>query len=160
MLTRSLFLSLFIVLLTSCASTDSCVEDLTGENFSVTLKKGACLGKCPVYGGTVYGDASVLFEGRMNVDRLGRYSGSISNAELCRLKTFIEESGFMQMKEDQTAPVMDAPQSEISVKMTGQLHTVRWNIKMPEELVELQALLIAATRENSTLTKVESDSGE
>ena len=63
----------------------------------------------------------------------------------------------MSMKEDQTAPVMDAPESKIEVKMNGQSKTVRWNIKMPEELVELQALIIAATRENNTLTKPNSD---
>ena len=157
MKSRILLLSLCAALLASCASSDSCVKDLTSESFSVSLSKGACLGKCPVYVGSVFGDATVLFDGRMNVDRLGRYSGSISNADLCRIKTFVEETDFMSMKEDQSAPVMDAPESTITVKMNGQSHTVRWNIKMPEELVELQALIISATRENNTLTKVDSD---
>jgi len=160
MLIRLIINILAGIVLVACASSDSCVKDLTRENFSVTLSKGACMGACPTYSGTVYGDAHVTYNGKQHVQRMGEYAGEISTELLCRLKTALTENGFMELDEDQTKPVMDAPMSVITVSMNGQKHSVKWNIGTPQAVAALQELMIEATHENGDLTRTAESNDE
>jgi len=158
MMIRLMLVAMAALLLQSC-STVNCTKDLDRETFSVTITKGACMGQCPVYDGTVYGDATVLYVGRMNTERQGTWRGTVEAATLCELRTLIDENAVMQMKQDQTAEVQDAPMTTLNVTYKGQTRMIRWNLGTPQGLKPIVDLMIQATHENAKLTSA-ADSAE
>ena len=151
MLARSLALILAIpllILLTSCASVNTCVEGLTRSNFRVMLTNGACFGACPVYDGTIYGDGTVEYIGGMHTQHEGQWSGTVDATTLCTLKRLIEENSVMTMKENHVnTDVQDAPMHTLTIEMGGQKRVIRWNLGMPEQVRDIEALMVRYTHE-------------
>lgn len=143
------------LLLTSCATTDSCIADLDRASFRVTVTKGACFGNCPVFDGTVYGDGTVEYIGRMHTELEGQWKGTINAETLCRLRTLIDKNDVMTMKENHVdTGVADAPMSTITVEYRGTKRVIRWNMGTPANVRELDQLLVQSTHENTTLKAV------
>ena len=138
--------------LLSCRSID-CTNDLSRENFSITITKGACMGRCPVYDGTVRGDQSIEYMGRMDTEREGVWSGRADEGTLCDIRTLIDENFVMSMKQDQMSEVQDAPATTLSITYKGETRMIRWNLGTPEGLKELVTLMIQLTHENTELTQ-------
>lgn len=151
MLARSLALLLAIpvlMLLPSCASVDSCVEGLTRSNFRVMLTKGACFGACPVYDGTIFGDGTVEYLGRMHTQHEGQWLGTVEASTLCTLKKLIEENNVMTMKENHVnTDVQDAPMHTLTIEYGGSKRVIRWNLGMPEQVRDIEALMVKYTHE-------------
>ena len=147
---RSLVVLMAALALTSCRTID-CTNDLNYENFSITLSKGACMGQCPVYDGTVRGDRSIAYVGRMNTEREGNWIGMVDQGDLCDLRTELDDKFVLSMKEDQTAEVMDAPMTSLAVTYKGQKRMIRWNMGTPEGLEKIVEIMKAVTHENPEL---------
>ena len=127
---------------------DSCVEGLTRQNFRVTLTKGACFGACPVYDGTIFGDGTVEYLGRMHTVHEGQWLGNVNAAAVCTLKKLIEENNVMTMKENHVnTDVQDAPLHTLTIEMGGQKRVIRWNLGMPEQVRDIEALMVKYTHE-------------
>jgi len=148
---RLLFLLATALLLTSCRAID-CTQDLNYENFSITMSKGACLGTCPVYDGTVRGDRSIEYIGRLNTEREGNWKGMVDESDLCDLRTELDSKFVLSMKEDQMAEVMDAPATSLAITYKGQKRMIRWNMGTPEGLEKIVEIMKAITHENVELT--------
>ncbi|HLP27495.1 MAG TPA: DUF6438 domain-containing protein [Candidatus Didemnitutus sp.] len=140
-------------IVTACSSTDSCVKDITADNFSVSISKGMCFGTCPVYTGTVRGNGQVVYEGRSNVDLKGTWFGTISKDDLCSLVTIIREKKLITLDTSYTDNVPDAPVTTITIKDMGRTKTFSWNMGSPEQLRELAAIMVKATHENTALSQ-------
>ena len=138
---------------TACSSTDTCLKDVAADNFSVSISKGMCFGKCPVYKGTVWGDGRVTYEGQQNVDRLGTFTGVISQDDLCALVTQVRERKLVQIDTSYIDNVPDAPVTTITITDKGQSKTLRWNMGSPEPLRELGSLMVNATFGNKKMKR-------
>jgi urease gamma subunit len=150
---RIVFTILMVVSI-GCSSADTCLKDLTKENFSVSISKGACLGLCPVYTGTVTGDGRVAFIGRANVIMEGAHEGTITSELLCRIRTALDENDVMSLASDLTKPIDDAPTTTIKITYADRSHTITWNLGVPKELAALQDAMVEATIDNPTLQQV------
>ncbi|MCX6140402.1 MAG: DUF6438 domain-containing protein [Candidatus Kapabacteria bacterium] len=135
-----MFVSCIIV--TSCSSTDSCLKDISRQNFSVSISKGMCFGMCPVYTGTVFGDQKIQYEGRMNVDRKGSYTGIVSKEELCSLITQVRQNKLLTLDTSYIDNVPDAPVTTMTITDMGRTRTFSWNMGSPEPFRELAALMV------------------
>lgn len=144
------------LLLTSCAapSARNCAEGFDKSSLRVTMTKGACFGQCPIYSATVYGDGSVDYTGERFVERMGTYAGSIPADDLCAIITEIERNKAMVADRSFLEEVPDAPLTTITIVMRGRTVTVKWNLVTPEMFRSLHSLMVKATHENPTLTKV------
>ncbi|MBC8124464.1 MAG: hypothetical protein H7X70_01905 [Candidatus Kapabacteria bacterium] len=138
---------------TACSGTDSCLKDVAAENFSVSISKGMCFGKCPVYKGTVWGDGRVTYEGQQNVERLGTFSGVISQEDLCKLVTQVRERKLVQLDTSYIDNVPDAPVTTITITDKGRSKTFSWNMGSPEPLRELGSRMVNATFENKKMKR-------
>lgn len=138
---------------TACTSTDSCLRDVSSENFSVSISKGMCFGVCPVYSATVWGDGRVMYEGQQNVERMGTFNGLISKEELCSLVTQIRERKLTSLDTSYIDNVPDAPVTTITITDMGRTKKFSWNMGSPEPLRELGALMVQVTHENKRMKR-------
>ena len=112
-----------------------------------------CFGKCPVYKGTVWGDGRVTYEGQQNVERLGTFTGVISQEDLCALVTQVRERKLVQLDTSYIDNVPDAPVTTITITDKGRSKTFSWNMGSPEPLRELGSLMVNATFENKKMKR-------
>ncbi len=149
-------LPLLCIIFASCAApyAKRCVESFDRSSLRVTISKGACFGQCPIYAATVYGDGTVDYTGERFVERMGTYAGRISAADLCAIVTEIERNRLLVVDRSFLEEVPDAPLTKITIVMRGRTVTVQWNLVTPETCRSLHELLVKATHENPSLTKV------
>ena len=155
MFTKVLLTCFIVLSITSCASSDACLEDVTRDTFTITLTKGACFGLCPVYDGTVNGDGSIAYEGRVNTDRMGTYTGQLDKEDLCNILTAIVDNQVMRVDTNHLEPVQDAPMTTLTLTFQGNTRHIRWNLGAPPELKDLQKMMVAATHDNMDLKAVQ-----
>jgi hypothetical protein len=74
---------------------------------SITLARSGCLGVCPVYTVSFRADGTATFAGVRNVERTGRFLGSVSVSDFGRLALMAERAGFMELDARYAAPWTD-----------------------------------------------------
>lgn len=72
----------------------------------ITLERQPCFGTCPVYLLTVSGDGGVVFEGRRNVDSVGRFTAHLDAEHVAALVKLFDEIQFFALDDRY---VMGAP---------------------------------------------------
>jgi hypothetical protein len=99
------------------------VEGIT----SVTLRRGACFGTCPIYEVTLRADGTATWDGERFVDRLGHFEGSVDVNDVARLARFIERADFFAWEDEHLANVTDLPDYFLTVVSSAETKTVRQN---------------------------------
>ncbi|MFN2493008.1 MAG: DUF6438 domain-containing protein [Pyrinomonadaceae bacterium] len=64
----------------------------------VSLKREGCFGPCPVYEVFLRSDGTATYIGKANVQRIGRYRGSIGKSEFLRIAQIVERQDFFSLK--------------------------------------------------------------
>ncbi|HYZ00691.1 MAG TPA: DUF6438 domain-containing protein [Candidatus Binatia bacterium] len=130
------------------------MEGYQAEISSVTLRRGACFGTCPVYQVRLDSDGTVTWEGERFVERLGRYSGQIDVDDFSRLAGFIRRANFFEWEPEYAGNVTDLPDYDLTVAAGGQVKTVRQNgIDEPPDFWVIAAL-VDGLAERAGLTPV------
>lgn len=140
-----------VLFLSSCASVDDCRKGITVQNTSVTLEKGMCFGKCPVYSGTILGDGQIMYDGRRFTEREGIYVGALSESKLCELITLLRQADLANQPSEKLDNVPDAPISELRVVFLGKVYTYKWNMGTPDALKRIETFIEDNTHENQSL---------
>lgn len=84
------------------------------DSTSIIYSKTACYGKCPVYTMTINGDGSVVFEGKENIDKIGKYSLQLTAGEMDSLISAFEESRFFELNDRYYEDYTDLPTTFIT----------------------------------------------
>jgi Domain of unknown function (DUF6438) len=130
------------------------VESYQAEISSVTLRRGACFGTCPVYQVRLDSDGTVSWEGERFVERLGRYGGQIDAADFSRLASFIRRANFFEWEPEYAGNVTDLPDYNLTVTAGSQVKTVRQNgVDEPPDFWVIAAL-VDGLAERAGLTPV------
>lgn len=131
------------------------MESYQAEISSVTLRRGACFGTCPIYQVRLDSDGTVTWEGERFVERLGRYSGQIDAADFSRLAGFIRRANFFEWEPEYAGNVTDLPDYDLTVAAGSQVKTVRQNgVDEPPDFWVIAAL-VDGLAERAGLTPVE-----
>lgn len=72
-------------------------QPLPAETAIITLERTACFGGCPVYALTISGDGTVTYDGKQNVQRVGRATARISPEQVRGLVTEFEQAGYFAL---------------------------------------------------------------
>ena len=64
---------------------------------TITLERTACFGGCPVYALTIAADGTVTYEGKQNVQRVGRAMARISPEQVSGLVADFERAGYFAL---------------------------------------------------------------
>lgn len=97
------------------------------EVTSITLRRGACFGTCPIYEVTLNADGTATWDGERFVDRLGQYKGEVDLNDYRRLAGFVQRAGFFSWDPEYVADVTDLPDYILTVAAGGQTKSVRQN---------------------------------
>jgi hypothetical protein len=112
----------------SCALPAKCAPAALDPATSVTLKRTACLGACPVYSVTVRGDGRVAWNGEAHVATLGPASATIDPKKARELVEMITGSCFLVMRDVYYLPMTDHAWANTTLTLGDRVKTVRHNV--------------------------------
>lgn len=112
-------------------SATTTVVAATDTSLVMSLERGPCRGRCPVYRVDVYGDGKVRFDGKQHVGSLGAQSGTAPVEAVQALVRSIQsgefatvDTSFVMGSAGCGQYVADLPMSKISAKVGAQMKTV------------------------------------
>ncbi len=116
----------------------------------ITLTKGPCFGTCPVFTLEVFRDGQVIFRPRF-------YTAVADTSYSCwDMKALIpafRAAPWDTLQESYAEPVADIP----STTLTYNGKTIRWNIRAPQVLYDLEQMLIQRCRQEGWLSSPAGD---
>ena len=108
-------------------------------NAEISLDRTACFGSCPDYSLTIYGNGTVIYEGRNFVVVTGKQSATIPEQDVRNLVGYFYDINYFSLRDEYTAQVTDLPTTTTSIKIDGRFKQVIDYYGAPEELVSLEA---------------------
>ncbi len=142
-------LTLCIFSLLMCVSIlDACgqeVKKLKKNTLVITIERESCRGFCPAYKMTIYGDGTVDYEGKRNVQDIGNFQKKISKSKVQELLKAFQEANYMSLENEYDDPSMaDAVAVFTSIKFIDKTDgkektkAIKNRVKGPEALTKLQ----------------------
>lgn len=139
---------IFLSVLLSCNTSKKSSENTKSEevqvptkqsdsNVLISLEKGACFGRCPIYKMHINQDGSMEIEGKRFVDFIGPHTANLSPEALQNLNAQIKEMAWSTYPEKHPTQISDLPSSKISYWESGNKTTTEWSHGAPEELDNL-----------------------
>ncbi|MCS7027566.1 MAG: DUF6438 domain-containing protein [Bacteroidia bacterium] len=90
-------------LLTMCLLfSESCAQEvkkLKKNTLIITIERESCRGFCPAYKMTIYGDGTVEYEGKRNVDNIGKFEKKIPKSKVQELLKAFQEANYMNLED-------------------------------------------------------------
>lgn len=93
----------------------------------VTLHRGPCFGRCPLYSVTLRADGSANWDGERFVDRLGPHEGRVHPDDFARLARFLARVRFLEWEPEHLGGATDLPDFVLTVQAGDHSHRVRQN---------------------------------
>lgn len=111
------------------------------ENVVITLERTVCFGSCPDYTLTIYGNGTLIYEGRNFVAVTGRQTSNISQEHIQELARAFYAIGYFSLKNEYSAPVTDLPTTTTSIAIDGRYKKIVNYYGAPEQLIELENMI-------------------
>jgi len=136
-------LMLLVLPMVSCAGSPTAAPGSSDlKNLVITLERTACKGKCPVYALTIYGNGTVVYEGKEFVKIQGRQTTSISEDKIRELVSEFEKIDYFSLSDNyQNRVITDMPSAITSITIGGKTKTVNHyhgDLGAPKELSALE----------------------
>lgn len=108
----------------------------------ITLERTVCFGVCPEYKLTVYGNGTVVYEGKSGVRIEGRRTIAISEEKVRQLLSEFSKIDYFSLNDSyEDFMATDMPSAFTSLTVDGKTKTVRHyhgDFNAPKELTELE----------------------
>lgn len=121
------------------------VKKLSKNSLVITIERESCRGFCPAYKMTIYGDGTVDYEGKRNVDNIGQFQKKVSKSKVKELLKAFQEANYMNLENEYDDPsIADAVAVFTSIKFTDKADgkektkSIKNRVKGPEALTKLQ----------------------
>jgi len=136
---KQILLSLFVLgfVFTGCKSEKGATVRGVPADFSLYMKRTACMGRCPVYELYVDAQGQVKYQGYLNVEKEGRFEKELSPATLRKLVKAVEDAGYFEMDKVYDQGIADLPGVEMKVSMRGQKQQIMAKSGTPKALTSL-----------------------
>ena len=131
-----------VILITAgCARTQTPIPDDL-DDVVITLERTVCFGVCPEYKLTVYGNGTVVYEGRRFVRVEGKRTAAIGEDKVRQLLSEFESIDYFSLEDSyEEHMATDMPAAFTSLTVNGKTKAVRHyhgDLGAPEELTELE----------------------
>jgi hypothetical protein len=130
-----------IVLLSACSCKTTQTAPREKVSSLITFQKTACFGQCPVYTLEIFTDGNITFNGKKNIDKIGTYKKTISQAEVEGLISAFLNADFFNLNKEYTAKKTDLPTTLISFAYQGRMHWVKDYADAPQVLKNLEKMI-------------------
>lgn len=107
----------------------------------VSLKKGACFGRCPVYELQVYTNGIATFRGERFTDKMGLWIRQLNDGEFRSLKDQLDKTNLWQYAPSYPSRIPDAPMITITQYEDDAQKTVSGKMNRPDPVLNLQDML-------------------
>lgn len=108
------------------------------EDVTISLERTPCFGFCPDYTVTVFGNGTVVYEGRNFVSVEGEQRGQIPQDDVQELVDEFYEARFFNLRDRYEQSVTDLPSQTTTITIDGQTKSVyRYGFE-PERLAQLE----------------------
>ncbi|OYT53193.1 MAG: hypothetical protein B6U72_06505 [Candidatus Altiarchaeales archaeon ex4484_2] len=104
----------------------------------IIMERSPCYGFCPAYSLTIYGDGTVIYEGKMSVNVTGKRTSKISQNKVKELVDEFYRINYFSLKDKYDRPITDIPHTITSIKINGKYKSVYNRAGGPRELNELE----------------------
>ena len=104
----------------------------------ISIERTVCFGSCPDYELTIYGNGTVIYEGRNFVAVTGMRTSTIPVQDVRGLVTEFYKINYFSLKDEYTAQVTDLPTTTTSIKIDGRFKQVVDYYGAPEALRQLE----------------------
>ncbi len=86
------------------------LPELNLANFdSLYFERTSCYGTCPVYKAKIYSDGSMVYTGRVFVEKVGTYKATVSPDLIIEMLGLMREVGFAKMLDVYDTAITDVP---------------------------------------------------
>ena len=100
------------------------VSAAKGEVTRIGLERLRCFAGCQGYTFIVEPDGRFTYEGRYDVERMGRHTGQVSEGYLLQIIKFMEDMNFMALNTSYADQFLDGPSVYTMVEKGGEIHVV------------------------------------
>ncbi|MBK8414537.1 MAG: hypothetical protein IPL22_08555 [Bacteroidetes bacterium] len=145
-----------LLVLTSCKSPKASTvnEESTGSNADsliAYLERTPCFGKCPYYSIRIYKSGYVVYEGKRDVDKIGRFQTMLTQDAIKELGQFALNSGFFELANEYRNPhLTDFPTIYIEVNYAGKKKKItHYDASPPDTLVNMENFIDALFSEST-----------
>jgi hypothetical protein len=111
----------------------------------ITLSRGGCYGRCPIYEVEIHGDGTVSYDGKANVATKGRRTATISHASLKELVDFFRKADYFSLSDRYASMATDYPAYETSISFDevskSVLDYVGQSAGMPSTVSDVEAAI-------------------
>lgn len=104
----------------------------------ISMERTVCFGTCPDYELTIYGNGTVVYEGRNFVAVTGMRTSTIPVQDVRGLVTEFYRINYFSLEDEYTAQVTDLPTTTTSIKIDGRFKQVVDYYGAPEALRQLE----------------------
>lgn len=117
-------------------------DDAQKKNIIITLHRTMCFGTCPVYKLTIYGDGTVIYEGKKFVKDIGIKTTTINEEKVRQLVSEFKKINYFSLKDsyDETG-ITDMPYALTSITIDDKTKSIRHyygDPNAPKELTQLE----------------------
>lgn len=105
-----------------------------------SISKSPCYGTCPVYEMKIYSDGTVEYEGKRNVERIGKYSATISEEQMQKFITVANEINYFKLEDKYDSPITDVPSTTTTLTVNGSTKSVYRRADYPNKILSFEAL--------------------
>lgn len=125
-------------LFASCRSTK-----ILGDSSGVVaaIEKGSCFGKCPVYAMRIDNKGKVMYEGRRNTKKLGKYTKQLTKKELKAVVKAFEAADFMSLPNEYPSDIPDLPSTMLYYSNGTTNKEVVGKTTRPANVMQIQYML-------------------
>lgn len=95
-----------------------------GEVARIGIERLRCFAGCQGYTFIVEPDGRFTYEGRYDVERMGRHTGQVSEGYLLQIMKFMEDMNFMALDTSYTDQFLDGPSVYTMMEKGGRVHVV------------------------------------
>ncbi len=124
-----------------CARTQTPIPDNL-DDVVITLERTVCFGVCPEYRLTIYGNGTVIYEGKRFVKIEGKRTASISEDKIRQLLSEFKRVDYFSLDDSyEELTATDMPSAFTSLTVGGRTKAVRHyhgDFGAPEELTALE----------------------
>jgi hypothetical protein len=132
------FNAILMILVSCLVISCSGPRTITDDDLLIELQRTPCYGSCPVYTVKIDKKGKGLFEGKENVENIGRFSFSLSQEELMELEDAFLQVDFYQLRNIYERQVSDLPTTYITYNKDGNRKKIMDYYGAPEELRSLE----------------------
>ena len=153
---KFIIISFALLLMTlSCTNSKNMNEEKLDSPIFV-IRETPCFGMCPVYDMEIYENGRVKYTGKSFVDKVGKFTNTISSKDLQNLINKFIDANFFELKDEYTAEMTDLPTVFTTFRYEEKEKTVKNYHGAPEVLRELENELRNIANKKSGWKKIES----